>query len=68
MSYRNIDQKPNSDDFAKARELIEIRGTGELSLQGPRITNAHYANAGQQLRSCQLSNARSERRFLGLIV
>jgi hypothetical protein len=46
VSYRNIDQKPNGDDFAKARELIEIRGTGELSLQGPRIMNAHYANAG----------------------
>jgi len=49
VSYRTIDQKPNGDDFAKARELIEIRGTGELPLQDRRIMNALYANAGQQL-------------------
>jgi hypothetical protein len=49
VSYRTIDERPNGDDFAKARKLIEIRGTGELSLQGPRIMNAPYANAGQKL-------------------
>lgn len=49
MSYRTIDQKNGRDDFAKARELIEIRGTGELSLQDRRVMNALYANAGQQL-------------------
>ena len=49
MSYRTIDQKNNGDDFAKARELIEIRGTGELSLQDRRVMNTLYANAGQQL-------------------
>jgi hypothetical protein len=46
---RTIEQKPNADDFAKARELIEIRGTGNLSLQDRRIMNALYANAGQRL-------------------
>jgi hypothetical protein len=44
-----IDQRPTGDDFAKARELIEIRGTGELSLQDRRVMNVLYANAGQQL-------------------
>jgi Initiator Replication protein len=48
-SYRTIEQKSNGGDFAKARELIEIRGTGELSLQDRRIVNALYANAGQRL-------------------
>jgi len=48
-SFRTIEQKPNGGDFAKARELIEIRGTGELSLQDRRIVNALYANAGQRL-------------------
>ena len=33
MRFRTIDQKPNGDEFAKASELIEIRGTGTLSLQ-----------------------------------
>jgi hypothetical protein len=46
---RTIEQKSDGGDFAKARELIEIRGTGELSLQDRRIVNALYANAGQQL-------------------
>jgi len=49
VSYRTIDQKPNGDDFAKARELIEIRGTSGLSLQDRRVMNSLYANAGQRL-------------------
>ena len=47
--HLTIDQKPNSSDFAKARELIEIRGTGELSLLDRRVMNTLYANAGPQL-------------------
>jgi hypothetical protein len=46
---RTIEQKPLSDNFAKARELIEIRGTGELSLHDRRIMNILYANAGSEI-------------------
>lgn len=49
MAHRTIDQKPHGDDFAKARELIEIRGTGALSLHDRRVMNVLYANAGNQL-------------------
>ncbi len=49
MLIRTIEQKPTGDEFAKARELIEIRGTGTLSLQDRRIMNVLYANAGGQL-------------------
>lgn len=49
MKFKTIDQKPNGDEFAKARELIEIRRTGELSLQDRRIINVLYANAGPRL-------------------
>jgi hypothetical protein len=49
MTYKTIDQKPSGDDFAKARELIEIRGTGALSLQDRRVINVLYANAGDRL-------------------
>lgn len=49
MRFRTIDQKPNGDEFAKARELIEIRGTGSLSLQDRRVVNVLYANAGAKL-------------------
>jgi hypothetical protein len=49
VSHRTIDQKSNGDDFAKARELIEIRGSSDLSLQDRRIINALYVNAGQRL-------------------
>jgi hypothetical protein len=31
-----FDQKPKGDEFAKARELIEIRGTETLTLQDRR--------------------------------
>jgi len=47
--HLTIDQKPGGDDFAKARELIEIRGTGELSLLDRRVMNVLYANAGARL-------------------
>ena len=49
MLHLTIDQKPGGDDFAKARELIEIRGTGELSLLDRRVMNVLYANAGARL-------------------
>jgi hypothetical protein len=49
MVFKTIDQKSNGDEFAKARELIEIRGTGALSLQDRRVMNVLYANAGHQL-------------------
>lgn len=49
MRFKTIDQKPNGDEFAKARELIEIRGTGGLSLQDRRVMNVLYANAGSKL-------------------
>jgi len=49
VQHRTIEQKPHGGDFAKARELIEIRGTGELSLQDRRVMNVLYANAGQCL-------------------
>ena len=49
MVFKTIEQKPNGDEFAKARELIEIRGTSGLSLQDRRIMNVLYANAGPQL-------------------
>jgi hypothetical protein len=49
MKLRTIDQKPGGDDFAKARELIEIRGSEDLTLQDRRIVNLLYANAGAKL-------------------
>jgi hypothetical protein len=47
--HLTVDQKPNGDEFAKAREVIEIRGTGELTLQDRRVMNLLYANAGQKV-------------------
>jgi hypothetical protein len=47
--HLSIDQKSTATDFAKARELIEIRGTGELSLHDRRVVNVLYANAGNRL-------------------
>ncbi len=49
MVFRTVDQKPHGDDFAKARELIEVRGTGALSLHDRRVMNVLYANAGTKL-------------------
>jgi Initiator Replication protein len=47
--HLTINQKPNGDDFAKAREVIEIRGTGSLTLHDRRVMNILYANAGQKI-------------------
>jgi hypothetical protein len=47
--HLTIDQKPNGDDFAKAREVIEIRGTGSLTLHDRRVMNLLYANAGNRI-------------------
>jgi hypothetical protein len=47
--HLTINQKPNGDDFAKAREVIEIRGTGSLTLHDRRVMNVLYANAGQKI-------------------
>jgi hypothetical protein len=49
VPFLTIDQKPTSDDFAKARELIEARGTGSLSLHDRRVVNLLYKNAGTRL-------------------
>lgn len=49
MAFRTVDQKPTGEDFAKARELIEARGTGGLSLQDRRVVNLLYKNAGPRL-------------------
>jgi hypothetical protein len=49
MLFKTIDQKSNAAEFAKARELIEIRGTDVLTLQDRRIINLLYANAGAKL-------------------
>lgn len=49
MLFKTIDQKPNGDDFAKAQELIEVRGTEALTLQDRRIINLLYANAGARI-------------------
>ena len=49
MLHLTIDQKPSGDDFAKAREVIEIRGTGSLTLHDRRVMNVLYANAGQKI-------------------
>jgi hypothetical protein len=49
VTFRTVEQKPSGDDFAKARELIEARGTGGLSLQDRRVVNLLYENAGSRL-------------------
>jgi hypothetical protein len=49
VAFRTVDQKPTGEDFAKARELIEARGTGGLSLQDRRVVNLLYKNAGPRL-------------------
>lgn len=49
MLHLTINQKPVGDDFAKAREVIEIRGTGSLTLHDRRVMNILYANAGQKI-------------------
>jgi Initiator Replication protein len=49
MRLKKVAQKSGHDDFAKARELIEIRDTDTLTLQDRRIINLLYANAGPRL-------------------
>lgn len=49
MLHLTINQKPVGDDFAKAREVIEIRGTGGLTLHDRRVMNMLYANAGHRI-------------------
>ena len=49
MLQRTIDQKPGSDGFPKAGELIDVRGTGQLSLHDRRVFNLLYAAAGQRI-------------------
>lgn len=46
---KTIDQRRNAKGFPKAAELIEMRPTKELSLQGGRIFNALIENAVGQL-------------------
>lgn len=48
MPHLTVNQKPGLD-FAKAGELIEIRGHGTLTLQDRRILNLLYENAGLQI-------------------
>src|ERR1700733_1120841 len=49
MRLKTIEVKSDALEFAKARELIEIRGTDTLTLQDRRIINMLYANAGARL-------------------
>jgi hypothetical protein len=46
---KTVDQRRNSAGFPKAAELIEMKPTKELSLQGGRIFNALIENAVGQL-------------------
>ena len=46
---RTIEQTPNYTGFAKAGELIEVTGTGHLTLQDRRVLNLLYEAAGSQI-------------------
>ncbi len=47
---RTVEQKTSEiEGFAKAGELIEIRGTGNLTLQDRRVLNLLYAHAGDRI-------------------
>jgi plasmid replication initiation protein len=47
---RTLEQRPsNTEGFPKAGELIEIRGTGSLTLQDRRTLNLLYAHAGDRI-------------------
>lgn len=47
---RTLEQKNSqAEGFAKAGELIEIRGTGNLTLQDRRVLNLLYAHAGNRI-------------------
>ena len=50
MAKRTIEQRTTPHDgFAKAGELIEIRGTGSLSLHDRRVMNLLYERAGSRI-------------------
>jgi hypothetical protein len=44
-----IEQRPNRDGFPKARELIEIRPSTEMTLQDRRVLNLLVENAGPNI-------------------
>lgn len=46
---KTIEQKHDGDTIAKAGELIEIRGTGELTLHDRRVLNLLYERAGDRI-------------------
>jgi hypothetical protein len=46
---RTIDQKHEGGSIVKPAELIEFRGTGELTLHDRRVLNLLYENAGQRV-------------------
>lgn len=46
---KTIEQKHDGDTIAKAGELIEIRGTGELTLHDRRVLNLLYEHAGDRI-------------------
>lgn len=46
---RTIDQKHEDGSIAKPAELIEFRGTGNLTLHDRRVLNLLYENAGQRV-------------------
>ena len=46
---RTIEQRPDHTGFPKAGELIEVTGTGHLTLQDRRVLNLLYEAAGQHI-------------------
>jgi hypothetical protein len=46
---RTVEQSPNYQGFAKAGELIEVTGTGYLTLQDRRVLNLLYETAGPRI-------------------
>ena len=46
---RTIEQRPDQNGFAKAGELIEVTGTGHLTLQDRRVLNLLYEAAGVRI-------------------
>lgn len=46
---RTVEQRPDRYGFAKAGELIEVTGTGHLTLQDRRVLNLLYEAAGSRI-------------------
>lgn len=46
---RTVEQRPDSNGFPKAGELIEVTGTGHLTLQDRRVLNLLYEAAGARI-------------------